>query len=500
MFRGKTFKDFLIRPQKSVIISRRKGVDLSLPLSSNITLQLPIVGANMDTVSGPKSAKAAAMEGGIVFLPRNCSIKKQAGWVREVKRQHAFVVDNPVSVEKDMTIEEAKEIIDKHKQEGLRISGLLVEQSKNSNKLSGILTDRDIKYGLSHKNNNMRKVSDFMTSFKDGRLITATPGINIEDAEKIMLESRKEKLPLVDEVGNIKGLITMRDITTFKNKPYSNRDKKGRLRVGAAIGARGDYLERAEELIKEGVDCILIDIAHFDSEVGHSAAVEFRKKFPDTELVCGNMATSKAVERALELGININAVKIGIGPGRGCRTRLETNFGVPQLQAIREAYLVIRRAQLTGMTNYNVPIIADGGINYKGGIALSLLCGASSVMLGSMLAGTREAPGILYKDPKTKQLMKIYRGMTSPEAVIDSHDDEGEALDALETPAEGQSVPVQYTGPMEDLLKEIRGVLASAVSYAGEETLANAREKISQNPERYIVPLSEASKHESFDR
>jgi IMP dehydrogenase len=297
-----------------------------------------------------------------------------------------------------------------------------------------------------------------------------------------------EKLPLVDERGGVCGLVTMRDLKLYKQKPHSTKDGRGRLRVGAAVGATGDFLERADALLEEEVDALLLDVAHADSEVMAGAVGQLRKRAEKVPLIVGNVATARAARWLADLGVD--AIKVGVGPGRGCRTRLETGAGVPQLQAVREAYLA---------TGGGVPIIADGGVRDDKDLFLAIACGASTVMLGSMLSGTDEAPGMLVEDPATRQKTKLYRGMTSPEAVVDGTEGD-ELAEALRTPAEGQSVRVPYVGSVVGILARIRGHLQSAVSYAGESSLRAAHEKIAREPERFLIPLSEASRRESFVR
>jgi IMP dehydrogenase len=320
------------------------------------------------------------------------------------------------------------------------------------------------------------------------RLVTRPPAVSLEEAERTMFEHRVEKLPLVDEGGRLHGLVTMRDLKLYKQKPHSTKDARGRLRVGAAVGATGDYLERAAALVAQEVDVLLLDVAHADSEVIARAASKLRERFPRVPLVVGNVATASAARWLADLGAD--AIKVGVGPGRGCRTRLETGAGVPQLQAVREVYLA---------TEGRVPVIADGGIRDDKDLFLAIACGASTVMLGSLLSGTDESPGMIVEDPATRQKMKLYRGMTSPEAVADGSEDD-ELAEALRTPAEGQSVRVPYVGSVVGILSRIRGHLQSAVSYAGETTLAAAHAKIAREPERYLIPLSEASRRESFVR
>jgi IMP dehydrogenase len=477
MFVGRTFDDFLFRPQHSPVESRR-AVDLAMPLLPGFALALPVVGANMDTVVGPEMAKTLALEGALGFLHRNCSIAEQADHVRYVKSRHSYVIADPLVIPRTTTIAQARQVIRSH-----NASGILIEETKGSGLLAGILSHRDMP--LDQKD-EARTVADLMTP--RARLVTRPPSVTIEEAERVMFEHRVEKLPLVDEDNRIRGLVTMRDLKLYKQKPHSSKDLRGRLRVGAAIGATGDYLERAAALLSQEVDCVLLDVAHADSAVVETAVKEFKKRFAGVPLVCGNVATAEAARFLADL--RVDAIKVGVGPGRGCRTRLETGAGVPQLQAVREAWLA---------TGGKVPVIADGGVQNDKDIFLAIACGASTVMLGSLLSGTDEAPGMLVEDPATRQKMKLYRGMTSPEAVADAA--EGEQLaEALRTPAEGQSVRVPYVGSVVDILARLRGHLQSAVSYAGESDLRSAHAKIAKEPERFLIPLSEASRRESFVR
>ncbi len=480
IFYGATFDDFLLRPQHSIVKTRR-DVSLAMPLSRHIKIEVPIVGANMDTVTREKMMQTLSLEGCFGFLDRNCSVEEQVERVKYVKRQHSFIIENPNRLARASTIGSAKAII-----RSQNVSGLLIEESSGSNILAGILSHRDI---LLAGNEDQRLVEEFMTPFK--KVITASSKISIHQAEKLMLEHRIEKLPLIDKDRRIKGLITIKDLRLFKQKPYSTKDKKGRLMVGAAIGAAGDYLERAEVLTNAGVDCILIDIAHGHSDVMIRAVREFKKKFKNIELVCGNVGTGIGAKFLMSLGVD--AIKVGIGPGRGCRTRLEVGAGVPQLQAIREAYLA---------TEGKLPIIADGGVKNDKDIALAILSGASTVMLGSMLSGTDESPGVVIDDPVLKRKMKIYRGMTSVEAVLDggkSKMDPNELLQDSQA-QEGQSISVSYTGSVIEIIKRVKDHIRSAVSYAGENTLLAAHRKIAADPEKYLIRLSESAKRESFDR
>jgi IMP dehydrogenase len=477
MFVGRTFDDFLFRPQHSPV-RRRREVALAMPLVAGIDLALPVLGANMDTVVGEEMAKTLALEGGLGFLHRNCSIGEQAGRVRYVKTRHSYVIEGPLVLPRNATIGEARQAIRKY-----NASSFLIEEARGQGTLAGILSHRDMPLSAA---SDARPVSDFMTPRE--RLVTRPPTVPLEEAERAMFEHRVEKLPLVDEANRIRGLVTMRDLKLYKQKPHSTKDVRGRLRVGAAVGATGDFLERAGALVEEEVDLVLLDVAHADSEVVEAAVLELKARLGGVPLVAGNVATAAAARWLADLGAD--AIKVGVGPGRSCRTRLETGAGVPQLQAVREAYLA---------TEGKVPIIADGGVKDDKDIFLAIACGASTVMLGSLLSGTDEAPGMLVEDPATRQKMKLYRGMTSPEAVADGAEGD-ELAEALRTPAEGQSVRVPYVGSVVGILSRIRGHLQSAISYAGEADLKSAHCKIVRDPEKYLVPLSSASRRESFRR
>ena len=477
LFVGRTFDDFLFTPQHSPVATR-KQVMLTMPLTSGIELSLPVVGANMDTVMGPEMAKTLALEGGIGFLHRSCPIPEQAELVRYVKTRHSFVIERPIVLERAASMRRAREVILLHK-----ASGILIEETPGSGVLAGILSHRDMPLD---GGGDERPVSDLMTPRE--RLVTRPPTVSMEEAERAMFDHRVEKLPLVDEGFRIRGLVTMRDVKLHKQKPHSSKDDRGRLRVGAAVGATGDYLERAEALVAQDVDCLLMDVAHAHAEVVRSGIQRFRARFPAVPLVCGNVATAEGARWLMELGAD--AVKVGVGPGRGCRTRLETGAGVPQLQAIRQAYLG---------TEGRVPIIADGGVRDDKDVFLAIVCGGSTVMLGSLLSGTDEAPGVVVEDPATRQKVKMYRGMTSPEAVAEGAGGE-RVTEALSTPAEGQTVRVPYVGSVVSILDRIRGHLQSAVSYAGEQELRAAHRKIATDPERYLIPLSDAARRESLVR
>jgi IMP dehydrogenase len=480
-FVGRTYDDFLFRPQAGVVSSRGE-IALGARLSRSLVLHLPVVSANMDSVTGARMAKTLALEGGIGFVHRAMSIEAQARSVGKVKRSHGYVVEQPLSLPRDATIREAREFTRKH-----NITGILIEETRGSNLLAGLLSNRDMPWDPTLDD---RRVDEFMTPV--ARLTTARPGIGAEDAERLLFERRLEKLPLVDEQGRIRGLITKKDISLARQRPASRKDAKGRLIVGAAIGARGDFLERAAELARAGVDALVIDIAHGHSQVMRAAVEAVRRQLGPVELICGNVGTREGAAFLKDLGAD--AIKVGIGPGRGCRTRLETSAGVPQLQAIREAWCAVEES---------VPIIADGGVKDDKDIFLALMCGASTVMLGSMLSGTDEAPGHVIVDPATREKRKIYRGMTSPQAVFEAlYDDESPeaAVVALDVPAEGQEMQVPYKGSVVDILHRVMGHLRSAVSYAGGRALSEVRACVLPDPLRYLIPLSESSRRESYER
>jgi IMP dehydrogenase len=480
-FIGRTFDDFLFRPQRGVV-SSRSIVDLTGRLSNHYEISLPIVSANMDSVTGSAMAKTVALEGGVGIIHRAMSIMEQAREVTQVKRSHSYIVEKPLCLQRGATVREARLFTRKH-----NITGILIEERPGSYHLAGLLSNRDMPWSEGMEE---RRVEEFMTPAD--RLVTAEPDISVTDAERILFEKRIEKLPLVNRDGIIQGLITKKDLILSRQRPYSSKDKKGRLLVGAAIGARGDYLERADELIKAGADILVVDIAHGHSDVMKKAVGSFRKHIGDAELICGNVGTAEGALFLKELGVD--GIKVGIGPGRGCRTRLETGAGVPQLQAIREVWHAV---------NDSIPIIADGGVRNDKDIFLAIACGASAVMLGGMLSGTDEAPGHVIIDPATGQKQKLYRGMTSPQAVLEAlYDAEQEenAEDALSTPAEGQEMQVPYKGSVIDVLHRIRGHLASAVSYASGGTLREVRARIVPDPLRYLIPLSESSYRESYER
>jgi IMP dehydrogenase len=480
-FVGRTFDDFLFKPQHGIIGSRSL-VDLTSRLTIRSDFALPILSANMDSVTESTMARIMGLEGGLGIIHRGMSISDQAREVAQVKRSHSYIVETPLCLPRRATLRDARIFARKHD-----ITGILIEETPGSFRLAGLLSNRDMPWSDGMED---RRVDEFMTPAD--RLITARPDISVAEAERILFENRIEKLPVIDSAGSIKGLITKKDLILTRQRPYSSKDKKGRLLVGAAIGARGDYLERATELVRAGADILVIDIAHGDSEVMRKAVESFRKEIGDIELICGNVGTAAGALFLKSLGVD--GIKVGIGPGKGCRTRLETGAGVPQLQAIRDVWHAVKDT---------VPIIADGGVRKDKDIFMALVCGASSVMLGGMLSGTDEAPGRIIVDPASGQKMKLYRGMTSPQAVFQTlYDAELEETveEALATPAEGQEMQVPYKGSVIDVLHRIRGHLASAVSYAGGRTLGEVRAKFVEDPMKYLIPLAPGAYRESYER
>ena len=480
-FHGKSFDDFLFRPQKSVVLTRQE-ISVRSQLTKSLYLELPVVSANMDSVTGAKMARVMAAEGGIGVIHRGMSIQGQVEAVIQVKRSQSAVIRDPLTIAVDATIGEARTCT---KVNG--ITSLLITDRGNNKKLLGVLSKRDMPWGQAQ---DSECVSNFMTPLES--IVTAAPDITREEATDLLFRNRLERLPLIDGAGQILGLITRKDILNARDRPYASKDENGHLFVAAAIGAHGDYLDRAAALSEAGADCLFVDIAHGHSVVMERALKTLRNSLGAVSIVAGNVATGEGARFLRDLGAD--AIKVGVGPGRGCRTRLETSAGVPQLQAIVEARDAI---------GADVPIIADGGVKTDKDIFLALACGASSVMLGSALSGTDEAPGRVITDPVRGTKQKIYRGMTSPQAVLDSlyeTNTEHEIDELISVPAEGQEIQVDYKGSVADILNRIRGHLKSAVSYGGEKSLRAVQASVVTEPGQFLIPLSEASRRESYDR
>ncbi|HEX8926454.1 MAG TPA: IMP dehydrogenase [Terriglobales bacterium] len=486
--RGCTFDDFLFVPQCGVLPRRDPNrVDLSTRFSEHIQLKRPVVSANMDTITRADMAVVMAEEGGIGVIDRGFrggDIQPQVDEVQAVKRTQHGIITDPHTIRPEQRLEEA---IRKMEQTG--VGTLVVVDAER--RLVGLLTKRDVRFVSSQLH-----VSERMTQRE--RLVVRTGLISLDDAERVMRESKIKKLPLVDANDKLLGIITARDLQMQKEHPFATRDAHGRLRVGAAVGATGDYLERAAELIKVGADVLIVDIAHGHSKVMENALEQLRKRHGDIELVAGNVATSEGALFLVERGAN--AIKVGIGPGGGCTTRLTTNFGVPQVEALVRCRMAIPD---------HIPMIADGGVKRDGSIAEALMFGGDSVMLGSALAGTEETPGdIVLKsvlEPESQKIVKVpfkvFRGMASVSAVRDRLDlEEAEPREVEAIGAEGLEVSVPARGSARNVVHEILKHLCSSISYGGAESLSELRKKFWSAPEQFLVRLTAASRTESFQR
>jgi IMP dehydrogenase len=486
---GCTFDDFLLRPQFSVVERRDPAhIDLSCRFSEHITLNRPLVSANMDTVTRAPMAIVQAEEGGLGIIDRGFrsgDIDPQVREVEKVKRTQHVIIRDPYAVSPTTSLSEAVALMRKS-----RMGTLVVVDDKR--RLKGLLTERDVRFIPVDEGT----VQSRMTPAES--LVKGEGELTLEAAEQTMRERKVKKLPLVDKNGTLIGLITAKDIVKQERLPFATRDAHGRLRVGAAIGAKGDYLDRAAELIKAGVDVIVIDIAHGHSVVMERAIDAFRKRFGEFELVAGNVATADGVTFLVERGVN--AVKVGIGPGGGCTTRITTSFGVPQVQALVEC----RRA-----ASDKIPLIADGGVKRHGSILEALLFGGDTVMLGSMFAGTEETPGevvqksVVMPDGQrtVKVPFKVLRGMASIQAIRDRLDVEDEDdVDVEALGAEGTEVSVPARGSVRPIIQDIHRHLCSSISYGGAKALAELKTLFWKDPFRYLVKLSASGRRESYER
>ncbi len=435
-----TFDDVLLRPRHS--LTHPRDVSTASRFSRGIALNVPLVSAAMDTVTESEMAIAMARAGGIGVIHKNMSIDRQAAEVDRVKRSESGMIMNPITLSPAALLREAVALMTR-----FRISGVPVVDPEG--KLVGIITNRDLQY----QRNVERPLSEVMTS---RGLVTAPVGTTLDEAERILGENRIEKLPVVDAQGHLRGLITVKDITKRRQFPDANKDTFGRLRVAAAIGAAPKELERAQALIEAGVDALVIDTAHGHSDGVLQMAAKIRNAFPETQLVAGNVASREGARALVERGVD--AVKVGVGPGSICTTRVVTGVGVPQLTAILDA------VEGAG----DVPVIADGGIKYSGDIVKALAAGASSVMMGSMLAGTEESPGEAFLLEGRR--FKMVRGMGSLSAMQDGSADryfqEGE-LSPRKLVPEGIEGRVPYKGPVGDVLFQMVGGLRSGMGYVG---------------------------------
>jgi IMP dehydrogenase len=489
LVRGATFDDFLLRPQYSVIERRDPAViDLSCRFSTNITLKRPLISANMDTVTRAPMAIVQAEEGGLGIIDRGFrsgDIEPQVREVEKVKRMQHIIIRDPYAVTPSTPLADAVAMMRR-----TRAGTLVVVDGPRQ--LKGLLTERDVRF----VNTREGTVASRMTPVE--QLVKGEGELTLAVAERLMVERKVKKLPLVDKSGTLIGLITAKDITRQERLPFSTRDAYGRLRVGAAIGATGDYLERAAELVTAQVDVIVIDIAHGHSVVMAHAIDAVRRAFPNMELVAGNVATADGVRFLADRGVN--AIKVGIGPGGGCTTRITTSFGVPQLQALYECGLA---------AGPDVPLIADGGVKRHGAILEALLFGGETVMLGSMFAGTEETPGevvqksVLLPDQQrsVKVPFKVLRGMASIQAIRDRLDVEDEdVIDMDSIGAEGTEISVPARGSVRPIIHDIHKHLCSSISYGGARSLAELRAMFRADPMKYLVKLSASAKRESYER
>ena len=446
-----TFDDVLLLPGRSTVLPTE--VDTTTNFSRKVKLNVPLASAAMDTVTESRLAIAIARQGGIGIVHRSMPAEKQAEEVDRVKRSESGMIVDPVTISPDITIRQALEIMNKYK-----ISGLPVTRGS---RLTGILTNRDLRFEKNHS----QVVSSVMTK---ENLVTVPVGTTLDEAERILQKHRIEKLLVVDQDFNLKGLITVKDIQKKLEYPRAAKDEHGRLRVGAAVGATGDFLDRAVELSKAKADVLAIDTAHGHSFRVMEAIKAIRRRLPDVQLIAGNVATYEGTKELVSLGVD--GLKVGIGPGSICTTRVVTGAGVPQLTAIMEA---ARAAQGT-----DVPLVADGGIKYSGDISKALAAGASCVMIGSLFAGTEESPGetILYQG----RTFKSYRGMGSTGAMEAGSDRYATVQD---TDERGKSVPegvegrVPYKGSLGALTDQLVGGLRSGMGYVGASTLRELQEK-----------------------
>jgi IMP dehydrogenase len=491
LVRGCTFDDFLFAPQFGVVERRDpRRVDVSGRVSQHIVLRRPLVSANMDTVTRADMAIVFAEEGGLGIIDRGFRpghIEEQAREVERVKRTQHGILRDPVVIGQTAPLDEAGALMARR-----RVGTLVVVDGDR--KLAGLLTERDLRF-VDPAVGGRARVADRMTPRE--RLVLHEGELSMSEAARIMHDRKVKKLPLVDAEGRLLGLVTARDIVRHDRLPFATRDAQGRLRVGAAIGATGDYLERAAEQIRAGADLLVIDIAHGHSQIMARAIAALRARFGDVELVAGNVATAEGAQFLADRGVH--GIKVGIGPGGGCTTRINTAFGVPQVQALVEC----RRAVP------DLPLIADGGIRRDGSLVEALLFGADCVMLGSALAGTAEAPGeIVSKAVLLPELQKpvnvpfkVLRGMASIGAIRDRLDIEDiDPADLQALGAEGLETSVPARGSVRPVIHEMVRHLCSAVSYGGAESLGELKQRFWADADRYVIKLSAAARVESYER
>ena len=445
---GITFDDVLLVPAYSEVTPNM--VDLSTYLTKKVKLNIPMMSASMDTVTEHRMAIAMARQGGIGIIHKNMSIEAQADEVDKVKRSENGVITDPFSLSPEHTLQDADNLMAK-----FRISGVPITEGT---KLVGIITNRDLKFETDFS----KKIKESMTS--EG-LITAPEGITLEEAKAILAKARKEKLPIVDKDNNLKGLITIKDIEKQIKYPLSAKDAQGRLLCGAGVGITANMMDRVDALVKAHVDVIVVDSAHGHSKNILEAVKNIKKTYPELQVIAGNVATGEAVKALIDAGAD--AVKIGIGPGSICTTRVVAGIGVPQITAIMDAYKVAKE--------YNIPIIADGGIKYSGDMTKAIAAGANVCMMGSIFAGCDESPGTfeLYQGRK----YKVYRGMGSLAAMENGSKDRYFQANAKKLVPEGVEGRVAYKGKLEDTIFQLVGGLRSGMGYCGAKTIQELKEK-----------------------
>ncbi|MGO4111535.1 IMP dehydrogenase [Paenibacillus sp. YAF4_2] len=444
---GLTFDDVLLVPRKSVVLPRES--DVSTKLSEGIKLNIPLLSAGMDTVTESALAIAIAREGGVGIIHKNMSVAQQAEEVDRVKRSESGVITNPFSLTPDHHVYDAEELMGKY-----RISGVPIVDSEQ--KLVGILTNRDLRFVHDYS----IKINEVMTRTD---LVTAPVGTTLQEAEGLLQKHKIEKLPLVDENNILKGLITIKDIEKAIQFPNAAKDKHGRLLCGAAVGIGKDTADRADALVQAGIDVLVVDSAH-----GHhinilDAVRKLRAKYPDLTIIAGNVATGEATRDLIEAGASV--VKVGIGPGSICTTRVIAGIGVPQITAIYDCATVARE--------YNVPVIADGGIKYSGDITKAIAAGASAIMIGSLFAGTAESPG--ETEIFQGRSFKVYRGMGSLGAMKEGSKDRYFQENESKLVPEGIEGRVPFKGPLADTVHQLLGGLRSGMGYCGTKNLDELR-------------------------
>ena len=449
---GLTFDDVLLVPAYSEVLPSE--VNLTSKFSRNLSLKVPVVSAAMDTVTESKMAIAMAQEGGIGVIHKNLTIKKQCDKVRRVKRSESGMILDPVTLSKKSKVKDALKSMKEYS-----IGGIPIVDKSNS--LVGIVTNRDLRF-----ENDMNKPIGEVMTFKN--IITGSPGITLKQAEKILQKNKIEKLPVIDKENKLVGLITFRDIQKITLKPSSNKDEFGRLRVAAAIGVGGDNLDRCKMLYKSGVDAVVIDTAHAHTKSVLKIIKDVKKSFPDLDVVAGNVATADAAKFLAKAGVD--GVKVGIGPGSICTTRIVAGVGYPQLSAINNVYNALKGS--------NITVVADGGVKHTGDITKAIAAGADCVMLGSMLAGTLESPGetIIYEGRK----FKTYRGMGSVEAMAKGSKEryfQSSIKDKNKLVPEGIVGRVPYKGSLVESMFQFTGGLKSGMGYCGASSIKDLKEK-----------------------